>query len=121
MEKRILKKKKKETKFFQELIKGDFPERNDLKSSGSKKSRKKVMSSTKIKTYPDEVIEFQGWKKFYKHLGKRDLSPLQKNNIYQAGLKLLSTATPDEQDDVAMLRRKSMNQNSFPSQDIFPM
>ena len=42
---------------------------------------------------------------FYKHLGKRDLSPLQKNDIYQAGLKLLSTATPDEQDNAAMLRR----------------
>lgn len=44
----------------------------------------------KIKTYPDK---FQGWKKCYEHPDRKDLSPLKKNKIYQAGLRCLSLGT----------------------------
>ena len=73
------------------------------------------MSSTKIKTYPDKVNECQGWKKFYNHPGKWDLSPLKENNIYQAG--------PVHNTEKVMLQHweERIWHNSFNSQDIFQM
>lgn len=108
-----LEKKTKKKRIVQKSNKMRFSWKKRSKPSGSWRHWEKCgKSSTKIKVYPDEVIEFQGWKMSYKHQGGRVLSPLKENNISWAGLKWLSRAILDEQDNGAMLRTKIMTQNS---------